>query len=139
MPVTVRVVLVESDPSCRELARSSLEGDGAVRVIGEAWDAWQAITKVQALRPDVVITDLGPPSLGGLEIVAWVEEQHSDVRVIILTAYEEPAYVTQALTIGAVAYIPKRSMIHELPLAVRHVLDGDVYVSPLLRGAAHRI
>ncbi|HLJ66917.1 MAG TPA: response regulator transcription factor [Chloroflexota bacterium] len=135
MPSTIRVLLVDNDPACRELVRSTLRRDGVVRVIGEAADAWQAITKVTALQPDVVVTDLAPPSIGGLEIVSWVQEQQVRAGVVILTAYEEQPYVIAALKCGALGYVPKRSMVHELPRAVRLAASGEVYVSPLLLAA----
>jgi len=106
--------------------------EGRVDVVATCADGDQLLEAVRTHRPDLVITDLSMP--GARPLVAkraWRKEGISP-KVIVLSMYAEPRLVESALTAGAKAYVPKHAAGEELIAAVSTVLEGGVYVSPLI-------
>src|SRR5215207_1746359 len=91
----IRVLLAEDHKLVRQATRLYLEGMG-VEVLGEATTGREAVELAAALQPDVVIMDIHLPELTGVEATRRIRHDYEDIRVLVLTAYNEPAYV-QAL------------------------------------------
>ena len=101
------------------------------QVIGETGDGQDAIRMVTQLRPDVVLMDVHlPGGIGGLEATETIVKDCPDVKVIILTQYENREYIRRALRIGARGYLLKRSVASQLKDAIRTVHAGQRYLHP---------
>ena len=99
-------------------------------VVGAVRDGQRLIDAATRLRPDVIITDLSMPGLTGLEVLARLKTERLDSRVIVLTMHHDADLATDAIRGGASGFLLKESAGDELLTAVRHALDGNVYITP---------
>lgn len=124
----ISVLLVEDHTLMRLGLRISLEKAEDIRVVGEAGDGLEALAKVEALSPDVVVMDLGLPKMDGLEATARIRGQEGAPRVLVLTSYDDEHKVLAALRAGAEAYCLKDLSEERLAAAVRAVHQGTVWL-----------
>jgi two-component system, NarL family, response regulator NreC len=128
MPISC--LIVDDHTLFREGIRHLLGGDPEIEVIGEAYDASDALDKVGALRPDVVLLDIGMPGLSSFEAARSIDRNWPRTRTIFLTMYEDEEYLLQSLDAGASGYMLKDVPAPELLEAVREVSRGRKYLSP---------
>lgn len=127
----IRIVIVDDHDLVRAGIRALLEQDEQFEVIGETGDGQEAIRLVTKARPDVVLMDVHlPGGLGGLDATETIAKDCPDVRVIILTQYENREYIRRAIRIGARGYLLKRSVASQLKEAIRTVHGGQRYLHP---------
>ena len=124
-----RVFLVDDHPLVREWLTALINAQIDLTVCGEATDAPGALAALMRSRPDVAIVDLSLSGGSGLDLVKDLRVQAPDVRVIVLSMYEENLYAERLLRAGARGYVMKRESTRKILAAVRRVLDGGVYVS----------
>jgi DNA-binding NarL/FixJ family response regulator len=117
-------------PWVRAGIRGLLEGLEGVEVVGEAGEGQEALRLAEALRPDVVLLDVGMPGLNGLEVAPRIGAFDPSIRVIILSMHTSEEYVLRALRAGCAGYLLKASAVSELEVAVRAVACGETYLSP---------
>ena len=98
-------------------------------LVGIVDDGQKLLDAVTALRPDVVISDVAMPVMGGIDAL---RERGEEVKVIVLTMHAEPELACQALRAGASGYLLKHSAGEELVAAIGQVMQGHVYISPLI-------
>jgi DNA-binding NarL/FixJ family response regulator len=127
----IRVLIVDDHDLVRAGVRAILEQDPLFQVVGETGDGQEAIRLATQLRPDVVLMDVHlPGGIGGLEATETIAKDCPEVRVIILTQYENREYIRRALRIGARGYLLKRSVASQLKDAIRTVYAGQRYLHP---------
>ena len=100
-----------------------------MEVAGEASDGREVIDLIKAHQPDVVLMDISMPGLNGLQALARITRDFPQVRVIILSMHHNDEYVLQALKSGASGYLLKRAATAELPVALKSVVGGEIYLS----------
>lgn len=133
---TPRVLLADDHALVRSGLHALLDQVVDVEVVGEVGNGRDAIDAVGELKPDIVIMDIAMPEMNGLEALARIKSLHPNVRVIVLSMYENPEHVRRALAGGADGYVVKAAAQEELELAVRAAWRGDSYLSPAVtRGA----
>jgi DNA-binding NarL/FixJ family response regulator len=101
-----RVLLVDDAAAIRNALRGVLE-DAGIEVVGEAPDGDQGVALAGSLRPDVVLMDLRMPASDGFQATARIVQDHPDVRVVVLSAYETQESAEAVLAAGAFAFLPK--------------------------------
>jgi DNA-binding NarL/FixJ family response regulator len=127
----IRVLIVDDHDLVRAGVRAILEQDPQFQVVGETGDGQDAIRLAASLTPDVVLMDVNlPGGIGGLEATETIVKDCPDVKVIILTQYENREYIRRALRIGARGYLLKRSVASQLKEAIRAVHAGQRYLHP---------
>ena len=126
----IRVLLVDDHRILREGLRSLLERQSDIRVVGEAGDGREAIQKVEALRPDVVVMDIAMPGMDGLEATVHIKAQHPRVHVLVLTQYDEEQFILPLLKAGASGYVLKRAGRKEILKAIRGVVEEGAFLHP---------
>lgn len=126
----IRVVLVDDHSVVRQGIRHLLEAHDDIVVLGDCEDSAQALTLVQRMRPDVLVTDLMMPGLVGLDLVQRVRQSHPAIQVVVLSMYANVAYVAESLRRGAIGYVVKQADIRELVSAVRAAAAGQRHLSP---------
>jgi len=131
----IRVVLADDHRIVCEALKESLEKEPGVQVVGVAGDGHEAVRMTRHLRPDVVVLDVTMPGLGGIEATRQIRELHLQTRILALSMHSDRRYVTGMLTAGASGYLVKDCALEELALALRTVMDGEIYLSPRIAGA----
>ena len=101
-------------------------------IVGTASDGRSLVAEAQRLKPDVVVLDIAMPLLNGLEAGRQIKQLQKDVKLVFVTMYEDADLAAEAFRAGASAYLLKRSAASELLLAVREVMKGRSYVTPLV-------
>jgi DNA-binding NarL/FixJ family response regulator len=126
----VRVLIVDDDDLMRAGLRGVLSSDDAIELVGEASDGREAAYRVRLLRPDVVLMDVRMPDLDGISATRDVLAGFPDVKVVILTTFEEDDYIFGALSAGASGFLLKRTRPEELIAAIHTIAAGDSLLSP---------
>jgi len=125
----ITVLLAEDHTIVREGFRKMLELDAGLKVVGEAQDGRQAVTLATRLRPDVVLMDIAMPLLNGLEATRQVVKTLPDMKVLILSAHNEDAYIDNAMESGAKGFLLKQTSANEVCKAIREVHGGKTFFS----------
>ena len=99
-------------------------------IIGEEKDGWALVAAAGRLRPDLVILDISMPLLNGFESARQIRDRLPATKIIFLSQHLNPAYLKQALKLGASGYVLKSGVTEELLQAIREVLKGDTYITP---------
>ena len=126
----VRVLIVDDDDLMRAGLRGVLASDDAIELVGEAGDGREAAYRVRLLRPDVVLMDVRMPDLDGISATREVLAAFPDVKVVILTTFEQDDYIFGALSAGASGFLLKRTRPEELIAAIHTIAAGDSLLSP---------
>jgi DNA-binding NarL/FixJ family response regulator len=122
---SIRVLIADDHPMIREGLQSMLSG-GGIQVVGEASTGREAVDLAAQLNPSIVLMDVRMPDVDGLEATRMLHRQQPALPVIIVTTYENPAYMAKAVAAGAAGYILKGTSRDELLLAVRTVAEGGM-------------
>jgi DNA-binding NarL/FixJ family response regulator len=131
---SIRVLLADDHTLVRAGVRALLEKLPGVEVAGEASDGREVIDLIKTHQPDVVLMDISMPGLNGLQALARITRDYPKVRVIILSMHHNDEYVLQALKSGASGYLLKRAATAELPVALKSVVGGEIYLSREISG-----
>jgi two-component system response regulator NreC len=128
----IRILLADDHTILSAGIRALLEDEPDMCVIGEAEDGRTAVKLACQQLPDVVLMDIAMPLLNGLEATRQIKHDCPQVKVLILTMYDNEEYIRQALTNGAMGYILKDDAPHELLDAIHAVHRGEAVLSPAI-------
>ena len=126
----VRVLLVDDDDLMRAGLRLVLSSDDTIEVAGEAGDGGEALDRVRETQPHVVLMDIRMPGVDGISATREVLTGSVDVKVVVLTTFEDDDYIFDALSAGASGFLLKRTKPEELISAIHAVAVGDSLLSP---------
>jgi DNA-binding NarL/FixJ family response regulator len=126
----IRVLIVDDDDLMRAGLRGVLSSDDAIELVGEADDGRAAAYRTRLLRPDVVLMDVRMPDLDGIAATREVLAAFPEVKVVILTTFEQDDYIFGALNAGASGFLLKRTRPEELIAAIHTIAAGDSLLSP---------
>jgi DNA-binding NarL/FixJ family response regulator len=124
----VKVVITDDHRIVRDGLRWMLEGAASIDVIGEAGSGGELLAILAESSVDVALVDVRMPEMGGLEALEHVRRDFPQVRVIMLSMHDEPAYVRRAVELGASGYLLKNTGRDELIRALETVAEGGVYL-----------
>jgi two-component system response regulator NreC len=124
----IRVMIVDDHSLVREGITALLKFHEDVEVIGEASDGKEAIEAAARLKPDVILMDIAMPGLGGLEATLEIKRRDPDIKILVLSQYDDREYVSRFLKANASGYILKRAVGGELITAIRAVAKGECYL-----------
>jgi DNA-binding NarL/FixJ family response regulator len=126
----IRVLIVDDHPIFRDGMRQLLESVPGFQVVGEGSSGEDAVRLTGEVSPDVILMDIGMPTMNGIEATRAVLNVRPSVRVLVLTMYEEPDSVFAALRAGARGYLLKDAESDDIVRAVRAVASGDAIFGP---------
>jgi DNA-binding NarL/FixJ family response regulator len=125
----IHVLVADDFQPFRRFIASTLERRSDVQVICEVSDGLEAVQKAQELQPDLVVLDIGLPTLNGLEVARRIRRRSPNSRIIFLTLVSDPDVVREAFSLGALGYVAKTHAGSELVATVEAVLRGETFVS----------
>lgn len=129
------ILLVDDHAVLRGGLKALLNCQPDMEVIGEAGDGREAIVQVRQTSPDIVLMDIGMPGINGLDATRLVKQANPEVKVLILSMYDDESYLRQVLQAGASGYVLKNAADVELLSAIRAVQRGEIYIYPSLTKA----
>jgi two-component system, NarL family, response regulator DevR len=128
----VRVLIVDDHPIVRQGVRSVLANHSDIDVVGEADGAASLFANLTVLKPDVVLLDIRMPGQSGIEITQRLKREHPEIKVILLSTYDDEEFLFGALRAGAEGYLLKSVSNDVLAASIRQVGRGERLLSPAL-------
>lgn len=134
----IRLLVVDDHQLVRKGIRSLLINHPDIEIAGEAENGAAALKQVQACNPDIVLLDIRMPGLDGIEVIRQLHHTRPEVKIIVLTTYDDETYVSGALEAGAHGYLLKNISHEVLADAIRSVHAGERQLSLDLMGQVMR-
>lgn len=131
---SLRVLVVDDFERWRQVVRTTLQANLGLQIFEEAGDGLEAVQKARDLQPDLVVLDVGLPTLNGIEAARQIRNVSPASLILFFTQARSVEIAQEALTIGASGYIIKSDGTGELLNGIRTVLEGKRYVSASLGG-----
>jgi two-component system response regulator DesR len=132
----IRVLIAEDQAMVLGALAALLELERDIEVVGRARDGEEALALAKSLVPDVVLSDIEMPNVGGLDLAARLRAASPKTRVIILTTFARPGYLRRALDAGVRGYLLKDAPAERLAEAIRMVHSGGTAIAPELAAEA---
>src|ERR1700722_2806548 len=126
---TVRVLVVEDFLPFREFIRSTLAKSPELEIVAEVSDGLEGVQKAEELKPDLILLDIGLPTLNGIEAARRIRKLSPDSKIIFLSQESAADVIETALSLGALGYILKTRAAHDLMPAVESVIADKQFVS----------
>ena len=126
----IRLLLVDDQSIIRQGIKSLLESQADFDVIGEAENGQQAINQIEALQPDLVLMDVRMPIMDGVAATQIIAKKFPQIKILILTTFDDDEYVSQAIRFGAKGYLLKDTPMEPLANAIRLVYAGHTHLGP---------
>lgn len=122
------MLLVDDHAVVRAGFRLLLASDENISVVAEAERAEQALTMYAEFEPDIVITDLSMPGIGGLECIRRLKQRDPETKILVFSIHDEAVYVERAMNAGAMGYITKNSAADIMLEAIYQIAEGKSYI-----------
>ncbi len=126
----VRVLVADEETLFREGVCALLKTYEDIEIVGEATNGKEVIEMVREQNPDVVLVNIAMPILDGAEVTHRIRKENSDIKVLLLTQYEDRDRILSGLKAGANGYIPKRAAASDLVSAIQAVYRGGYFLYP---------
>lgn len=126
----ITILLVDDHDLVRHGIKKLLEDAQGIKVVGEAKSGEEAIRASKELHPNVVLMDIRMPGIGGLEATRKLLRSNPDVKVLVLSAFDDELFPSRLLQAGAAGYITKGAGVDEMVKAIRSVNAGQLFISP---------
>ncbi len=126
----IRVLLVDDQSIIREGLGSLLRNKPDIEIVGEAENGQAAVEIATALQPDIVLMDVRMPVMDGVAAIRSLRQKAPDIKVLVLTTFDDDEYITKAMGFGAKGYLLKDTPSEELAQAIRAVHKGYTQMGP---------
>jgi len=127
--MAISILIADDHDIIRAGIRNILLDHPGYKLVGEATDGEDALTKTEKLKPDVLLLDISMPKISGLDIIEQVHRFSPKTKVIIISVHKASAYIMKAFKAGVAGYLNKENAAADLLPALRKVIDGKVYLS----------
>jgi two-component system response regulator DesR len=134
--MNIRVVIAEDQAMVRGALAALLATEGDIEVVAQAQNGQEALDRILATLPDVLLTDIEMPQLTGLELAGEIQRRKLPVRVVILTTFARAGYLRRALDAGVSGYLLKDAPASTLANAIRRIRAGARVIDPELAAEA---
>jgi DNA-binding NarL/FixJ family response regulator len=126
----IKILLVDDEILIRRGLKALLKLEESLEIVGEAENGEIAISQIEKLQPDVVLMDVRMPVMDGVAATREINRRFPNIKVLILTTFNDDEYVTQALKYGAAGYLLKDTPSEELAQGIRFVNKGYTQLGP---------
>ena len=130
--IKASIILVDDNSRIRKALRRIIQEDPTLQVIHEARDGVELLGLLEGSAPDIVILDTCMPRLGGLETAEIIKQRYPLIKIMVMTMQHEKDYFRAAKEIGVNGYMIKEEAETDLNHAIKTVLQGNTYTSPLI-------
>ena len=124
-----RILIVDDHPILRKGLSLLINQESDLRVTGEAEDAKRAIELIDSMDPAMVIVDISLPGIDGIELIKNIKLKYGNLPTLVISMHDELIFAERALRAGARGYIMKQEAVDKVLIAIRRVLDGQIFVS----------
>jgi len=131
---SVRILVVEDFAPFRQFIRSTLGERPDLQIIGEVSDGLEAVQKAEELKPDLIVLDIGLPSLNGFEAARRIRKVAPETKILFVSQESSADVVQEALSLGALGYVVKTHAGSDLLAAVESVCEGRQFVGSGVSG-----
>jgi DNA-binding NarL/FixJ family response regulator len=125
-----KVLIVDDHPIVRHGLEELVNQEEDLEVCGDAGNATEAMRLVEACQPDVVIVDISLEGDNGIELIEQIRARYPQTRMLVSSIHDERVFAGRALRAGAMGYVSKREAVRKIISAIRHVIRGEIYLSP---------
>ena len=132
MSEAIRVLIADDHAIVREGLRALIATEPGLQLVAEASDGIEAVSKVHALKPDVILLDMMMPRLDGIGAITEIKKDCPDAKILVLTSFVEDEKVFTAIKSGALGYLLKDSSPQDLLNAIRSTARGEVALHPTI-------
>jgi DNA-binding NarL/FixJ family response regulator len=129
----IRVLLVDDHPILRRGLAQLINGETDMMVCGEAEDSPKAFEAIGTLSPDIAVVDISLKSGNGIELIKNVKARYPELPMLVLSMHDESLYAERALRAGGRGYIMKEEAIEQVLVAIRRVLNGEIFLSEKMK------
>jgi len=136
--VKKRILIVDDHPVVRQGLTALIDNEADLTVCAEAAASQAGLDAIAAYGPDLVIADVSVKGGAGLELVHEIRMRHKSLPVLVLSMHEAAIFAERAFDAGACAYVTKLELGEALLIAIRRVLGGEKYASPMVRARIAR-
>ena len=126
----IKVLLVDDQNLIRQGLKALLELEPDLEIVGEAENGQQAINLSAKLQPDVILMDIRMPLMDGVAATKKLQNTHPEIKILVLTTFDDDEYIKAALENGAMGYLLKDTPSEELAVAIRAVSKGYTQLGP---------
>jgi DNA-binding NarL/FixJ family response regulator len=124
----IRILVADDHALVREGIVAILKLHDDIEVLAEAADGKETVQKAIKLQPDMILLDIAMPGLGGLEATIEIKKSYPDIKILVLSQYDDKEYVSRLIKAGVSGYILKHAVGTDLISAIRAVARGEFYL-----------
>ncbi|HNR46248.1 MAG TPA: response regulator transcription factor [Anaerolineaceae bacterium] len=130
----IRVLICDDQEIVCEGLQRILDSDGEINVVGTVHNGLEALEMVERLQPDLVLMDLKMSVMNGVVATRKIRERHPEIRILVLTTYDDDEWLFDAIRSGAAGYLLKDRPREELISAIKGTMAGKTYIDPSVAG-----
>jgi DNA-binding NarL/FixJ family response regulator len=128
----IEILMADDHPIVRHGLREAIKRVPGLKLVAEASDGEEALTRLRQLKPHIALLDIDMPLLDGFSIAQTISAEGLTCKIIFLTVYREESFLNKALKVGAQGYILKDTALADIVAAIRKVGAGQSYISPTM-------
>ncbi|MEJ2649921.1 MAG: response regulator transcription factor [Sedimentisphaerales bacterium] len=126
----IKVMIVDDHTIVREGLKQLVSLEEDIEVVAEARNGLECLQLIESVRPDLIFMDVRMPGINGIEATRLVCQKYPEIKVVMLTIYDDDHYVTEAVQAGAKGYIIKKINRDDLVKVIRHVVEDRAFLDP---------
>lgn len=130
--IVLRLLIADDEVLFRDVLKDRLSAEKNIQIVGEAGDGREAVKMARALKPDIVLMDIGLPMMNGIEATAAIRKSLPKAKVLMVSAYQDDLHVMQAVKAGAYGYISKKLPTAELVRALKTFAEQGTMIPQLV-------
>ena len=127
MPKVIKIVLADDHKIVRNGVRSLLEKESNIKIVSEADNGADAWKIVKQSKPDILVSDINMPEMNGLELTQKIASSKLPTQVLILSMYDDEAYIIRSVEAGVMGYLPKDADYEDIVTGIKEIAAGNLY------------